>query len=127
MGSTRRLPYITLSAGVTWAAVDVDAGGGGFAVLFLLGPVPSSCGYCTKLGEGGMTFARSLSTATGGPFPLSSAVGSSSGLIFIHRRPNGDEYLSGRDGFVGLLVAIITLLHLLHGRVKLLRAEVYPL
>src|SRR3954469_24683765 len=38
----------------------------------------------------------------------------SSGLIFIHRRPNGDEHPSGRDGVVGLLVARVLLLHLLH-------------
>src|SRR4051812_3575769 len=74
-GSTRRLPYITLSAGVTWDVADVEDGGGKFAVLLLLGPVPSSCGCCTGLGGGGMTFARSTSAAIRGPYPLSSAVG----------------------------------------------------
>src|SRR3954462_937453 len=74
-GSTRRVPYITLSAGVTWDAADVDAGGGKFAVLLLLGPVQSSCGCCTGLGGGGMTFARASAVAISGPFPLSSTIG----------------------------------------------------
>src|SRR3954469_18899443 len=105
-GSTRRVSYITLSAGVTWAAADMDAGGGNFAVLLLLGPVPSSCGCCTGLGGGGMTFARASSAAISGPFPLSSIVGGAlPGLVFIHRCPNGDEHPSGHDGVISLFVA----------------------
>src|SRR3954468_16891971 len=69
---------IVVHHSISWsnlAVADVDAGGGKFAVLLLLGPVPSSCGCCTRLGGGGMTFARASLAAISGPFPLSSAVG----------------------------------------------------